>query len=367
MKIIHFITSIDKSSGGTTVYIQLLSKGLKNYVDLLVVTGISGKPIILNSVNTRFLDLSIVRWFKLKKEIYNLLLEEKPNIVHINGIWQPQCWLFQLVAQQLNIKVVLSPHGMLDPYILQRHPQKKKLALALYQFKAVKQANYLHATSGLELSNIRKLGFMQGAVVVPNSIDISEIKPKVSWNNKVKKILYLSRVHSQKGVEQLIEAVSKLQKDDFELIIAGNGEQNFMEMLQHKIDKNNLEKKVHLIGGVFGDKKWELFQSADIFVLPSFSECFGIVVAEALAAGIPVITTTGTPWQELETHRCGWWIDLSVDNLVKALDEAIHTDTIELKSMGERGQKLVMNKYDIKIVAQQMKYFYEGIDKVVVR
>lgn len=359
MKIIHFITSIDKSSGGTTAYMQLLSKGLKDIVDLLVITGLSPNPIELNSIDTRFLDLSISRWYKLKKEIYNLLVNEKPDIVHINGIWQPQCWLFQKVAQQLEIKVILSPHGMLDPYILQRHPFKKKLALKLYQYKAVKKTDYLHATSELELCNIRRLGFNQKAVIVPNCIDIFEIKPKVIWDNKIKKILFLSRLHNQKGVELLIEAVGKIKRDDFELIIAGNGELNYLEKLKQQI----VEKKIHIVGGVYGEQKWDLFQSADIFVLPSFSECFGIVVAEALATGIPVITTTGTPWQELETNRCGWWVDLNVPNLVNALNEAINKTSKELQEMGLRGRKLVEEKYEIKAVAERMFLFYTEIIK----
>lgn len=91
------------------------------------------------------------------------------------------------------------------------------------------------------------------------------------------------------------------------------------------------------------------------------SENFGIVVPEALAIGIPVITTTGTPWQELETEKCGWWIDLNVTNLVKALTEAIGLQPEELKEMGLRGRELVKEKYEIKAVAEQMNRFYELI------
>jgi glycosyltransferase involved in cell wall biosynthesis len=360
MKVLHFITSIDKTAGGTTVYMQLLSTELKSLVDLVVVTGLSPNPVYLKDVQVQFFDLSLNRWYSLAREFREFLEVNQPDIVHINGIWNPQCWLFQKVAQDLGIKIVLSPHGMLEPYILHRHPLKKKLALALYQHRALRNVDYYHTTAQSELDQVRKLGYTQTAVVIANGIETTDVLLKTEWK-AVRNLLFLSRVHPKKGIDLLIEAVAQLPVNTLQITIAGEGDAAYVEELKRLAIQRNVAHQFHFVGGVYGQQKWELYQQSDLFVLPTYSENFGIVVPEALYTGLPVLTTTGTPWQELETEKCGWWIDLSVDNLAKALTEAIHTDTVELKSMGERGRKLVMSKYDVKEVAEKMKYFYQGV------
>ncbi|HEY6913358.1 MAG TPA: glycosyltransferase, partial [Paludibacter sp.] len=363
LKIIHFITSIDKSGGGTTAFLQLISGELKKEVDLVIVTKETTQSVELKDIKVRFLNLSISRLLVLEKEFLHLLKAEQPDIVHINGIWEPQTWLFQKTAQQLGIKVIMSPHGMLEPYILNRHPLKKQLALALYQRKAVKSVDYLHATAQSELKQFRKLGYLQPAEIIANGIELADIKSKTTWN-EVRNILFLSRVHPKKGLEILIEAVARLENKQLLLItIAGEGEPDYVESLKKLAVEQHVSHLFNFIGPVYGCRKWDLYENSDLFVLPTYSENFGIVVAEALATGIPVITTTGTPWQELETNRCGWWIDLNVQNLVKTLNEAINKTSAELKEMGLRGRKLIGDKYEIKAVSASMFLFYNKIIK----
>lgn len=364
MKVIHFIAAIDKTAGGTTAYMQLLSAELKNWIELVVVAGTSPTPVDLTGVRVHFFNQNLLRWFSIQKEFEKFLKDEKPDLVHINGIWTPYNWLFQKEAQRQGIKVILSPHGMLEPYILNRHPLKKKIGLALYQDKAINNADFLHATAQSELDQFRKLGYDQSAAIIPNGIDLSEVKQKTDWNTgPVKNMLFLSRVHPKKGIELFIEAVAQLKSDQFKVTIAGEGAPAYVESLKKLAFQKGVFHLFDFVGGVYGNQKWELFQKADLFVLPTYSENFGIVIAEALATGIPVITTTGTPWKELETYHCGWWIELSATNLITALAEAINTNSEDLKVMGLRGRKLVEERYSIQSVVTKMQQLYKSFQK----
>lgn len=357
MKIIHYIASIDQGGGGTTEYMRLLSKTLKNKTSLSIATGISANPITIDGVSVKFFNGSVLRWFSLVNEFRTFLESEKPDIVHINGIWSPQNWGFQKAAQELNIKVVLSPHGMLESWILNRNPLKKKIALLLFQNKAIQKVDHIHATAQMEKDSIRKLRFKNQITIIPNGIDLSEMKKsKVEYGTK--KMVFMSRIHPKKGIEILLEAWRSCDTTGWTLEIAGTGDALYTANLR---DRAQNLKNVHFIGAVYEETKWNFLRSADVMVLPTHSENFGIVVAEALAVGVPVITTKGTPWQDLENYNCGWWIDLSVINLELALFEVFNTSTDKLQEMGYNGKKMVKEKYDIEAIGKNMVELYNTI------
>lgn len=355
MKIVHYIASIDKSGGGTTEYMRLLSKELKDEVSFSIATGFSNDPISIDGVSIKFFNSNILRWFFLIKEFRIYLEYEKPDIVHINGIWSPQNWGFQKIAQNLGIKVIISPHGMLEPWILAHNPWKKKIALFLYQKKALQRSTCLHATAQMEAKNIKALGFKNQVHIIPNGIDISDVK-EIKTHYGSRKIVFLSRIHPKKGIELLLEAWRKSDKKDWVLEIAGNGDENYIAKL-----KNSAEdlKNVHFVGAKYGISKWEFLLSADVMILPTHSENFGIVVAEALAVGVPVITTHGTPWEDLEIKQCGWWIHLSVSNLEAIIEKVTRTSVADLKNMGIQGRNLVLEKYEIKVVTKELIDLYK--------
>ena len=118
---------------------------------------------------------------------------------------------------------------------------------------------------------------------------------------------------------------------------------------------------VDFCGGVYGEKKWELYRNADVFVLPTYSENFGIVIAEALASGTPVITTKGTPWEELNTVKCGWWTKIGSEPTKKALANFLSLSSYELKRMGINGRILVEEKYSTKKIANEMFNLYRKL------
>lgn len=357
MKVIHFIAGIDKKEGGTAEYMRLLGSELKNHIEIIVATGISSNPIAIKGVKIKFFRTNVLRWFFMLKEFQIFLLTEKPDIVHINGIWSPQNWGFQKKAQELGIKVILTPHGMLEPWIMAQNPWKKKLGLFLYQKKAIQRAECIHATAQMESDNIRALGFKNPIYIIPNGIDISDVK-EIKTHYGTRKMVFLSRIHPKKGIELLLEAWRNINTGGWSLEIAGNGDENYIANLKQSAhDISN----VHFVGPKYGDFKWKFLQSADVMILSTYSENFGIVVAEALAVGIPVITTQGTPWEDLEIYQCGWWIELSVTNLEGIIAKVTHKSVDELKSMGIQGRNLIREKYEIKAITNKIIELYQKV------
>jgi glycosyltransferase involved in cell wall biosynthesis len=191
---------------------------------------------------------------------------------------------------------------------------------------------------------------------------VEEIAMKSDWTRK-KTILFLSRIHVKKGIELLMAAFAGIKEKllGYTLVVAGEGEPNYIAHLKGLSEQLGIASQVEFPGGIYGESKWERYRNADVFVLPTYSENFGLVVAEALASGTPVMTTTGTPWQELQTLHCGWWVNPDVKALEKALNGFLHTSDGELEQMGRNGRKLIEEKYSSKKMAQDLLKLYRNI------
>ena len=183
-------------------------------------------------------------------------------------------------AKSFGYKVVYTPHGMLEPYAIKRHYWTKKLpAILLFQKKGLKVADLIHATADTEKNNLIRLGWNKNVHVIVNCVQVDEIKMKTSWR-RTKNVLFLSRVHPKKGVNFLIEAVAQLKNEfaDYTFTIAGPGENAYIQELKGLSEKCGVVDMFNFIGPVYGNAKWPLYRKADLFVLPTYSENFGIVV-----------------------------------------------------------------------------------------
>lgn len=366
MKIIHFVPSIDRTSGGVGSYMQLLAKELGKLCELYIVTANTKHQLKIDNAEVRYIPCSIGQYSAMKKEWNAILDEIKPDLVHVNCCWMPCCALTQKWAQKKNYKVILTPHGMLEPWIIKRHYWTKKVpALLLYQKAAIKNADCIHATAESEKRNILKLGYNEKVEIIANGIDVDNIKIKNNWKRN-KNILFLSRIHVKKGIEFLLEAVSllKLQLKGYTITIAGEGDQTYISSLKSKALELGIDKMVNFCGGVYGEKKWELYRKADVFVLPTYSENFGIVIAESLACGTPVITTIGTPWESLNSNKCGWCTAIGTQPLKEALLSFLDLSENILQEYGLRGRRLIEKSFSIKIVANQFLQLYNKLSTI---
>lgn len=276
--------------------------------------------------------------------IQQICEQKQIDLIHLHGMWSPFLAVAALLAHRRGIPLVISPHGCLEPWALQYKRPKKLLALKTYQGEVLRSASLFVATADQELRSIRNLGFRQPVAVVPNGVEVMSIS-RSSVQGEVKTFLFLSRLHPIKGLLDLVEAWAMVRRRGWRIVIAGGDEEGYRAKVEALIRLKGLESDFEFAGFVDGARKQDCFDKADVFILPTYSENFGIAVAEALANELPVITTKGAPWSDLVDHHCGWWVPPGVQGISEALIEAMECDPSELRKMGRRGRQLVIDKY----------------------
>src|SRR5262245_35997017 len=276
------------------------------------------------------------------------------DILHDTGLWLPPNHAAAKLAREIGLPFVVSPRGMLASWAIRLRGWKKRLAWALYQRRDLESAQVLHATSTDEAKDFRMLGFSQPIAVIPNGVDMPSwpLAPQQIKGQRV--ALFLSRIHPVKGLVNLVRAWEQVRPSNWRVVVAGGNENGHQAEVEATVHDLGLASTFSFVGQVDGREKWELYRTAHLFILPSHSENFGMVVAEALACGLPVITTKGTPWEALTQHRCGWWVDVGVEPLADALRAAVALDDAERCEMGSRGRRLVEHEYTWAVVAKQI-------------
>ena len=174
-------------------------------------------------------------------------------------------------------------------------------------------------------------------------------------------LLFLSRIHPKKGIELLLQALSQLQHQAFNLILAGSGEESYEQQIQQMISESHLAPRVQTVGFVQGTLKQKLLSQADLFVLTSYSENFGIVVLEALAAGTPTLITPGVALASLvEAHDLGWVCEMTQESIAQTMIQALSNPQI-LQEKGQHAQRLVRANYSWKAIAQKLIHQYQQV------
>jgi glycosyltransferase involved in cell wall biosynthesis len=277
------------------------------------------------------------------------------------GLWMHQSLVNLRHHRRTRRPYLVTPHGMLDPWAVRHAGWKKRLVGWWFEDEHLRRASCLRATAPMEAGHFRAYGLRNPIAVVPSGIDLPPLLPRQSVADR-KRLLFLSRLHPKKGIEYLLRAWARLPRHhaDWELVIAGPDE------IGHRAGMQHLAESVGLADVVWhepvqGVAKSALYRSADLFVLPTHAENFGLVVAEALAHELPAVTTTNAPWDGLERHRCGWWIELSDDALAAALDDAMSLAESDRRAMGERGRAWMARDFAWPAIARQMHEVYTWV------
>ena len=363
MKILSFVSSLDLSSGGPSRSVPMLAKGLAELgVDITLMT------IRSENMNTHALEGTTVKLKVLeptfsRKEIAKYLADERFELIQIQSVWEMPYHKMILEARKQNIPYIVTPRGMLEPWSLSQKKWKKKLAWWLYQRNDVQKSACVFTTAKMEAEHVSNLGITTCKAVIPNGIETDAYPCKTSVEGVKKQVLFLSRVHVKKGIELLFEAWKRLHTDyaDWQLLVIGNGEAEYIHSLENRVESLGLKDSIKILPPVFGEAKIKVYQESALFCLPSFSENFGMVIAEAMSCGTPVITTTNCPWEILNETDTGWCVDLSVDNLERALREAMGMDANALYDMGQRASKFIYDNFDYRSITRKTLRLYEWL------
>ncbi|QWP36527.1 glycosyltransferase [Akkermansia muciniphila] len=344
--ILQTIASLDSRSGGTSTCTYDLVKALNASgmpTDILTLQpGSPEERMVGEDSFIHACPFDARTPLAVSRNIRRFLAGSRYSLYHTNGLWLDVNHATCAHARKTDTPCIVSLHGMLYPQALERGGWKKKLMLALGHRKDISGAACVHVTCDKEMEYYRDMGFSNPVAVIPNPVRIPEYLADIRRpGHEGFRAGFLGRLHPIKNLEALITAWGQLRLPNAELLLIGDGDPEYKARLEELVRAENISN-ISFTGFVSGRRKYEMLASLDVLCAPSHQENFGMSIAEALLAGTPVIASRGTPWEALNTRRCGWWCGNDSSSLAAALENAFSLSPQERLAMGERGRALVM-------------------------
>jgi glycosyltransferase involved in cell wall biosynthesis len=280
------------------------------------------------------------------------------DVIHSHNLWMaPNLYPAMTHGRR---RLVVSPRGTLAPAAFAYSRLTKLACWFMGQGAAVCFADCVHATAESELNELRELGIRAPIAVIPNGVDLPTLAGR-EQRGKQKQVLFLSRIHPKKGLDLLLPAWVRLQDSfpEWNLKIGGPDE-GYSSDLKRLAGILGCKRTV-FAGALFGEQKRYAIDETDVFVLPTRSENFGIVVAEALGAQLPVVTTKGTPWIDLDARGCGRCVDITVDGIEGGLRSLMSMSDEERLSMGRVGRQWMERDFTWDQVGKKMAQLYRWL------
>jgi glycosyltransferase involved in cell wall biosynthesis len=297
------------------------------------------------------------------------------DIAHIHSIRHWPGLATRRIAAAKQRPLLISLHGMLYPEHLKKSPVRKAMLHTLFENATLRSAQCLHATSMQELDSIRQFGCRNPIAVIPLGIgaqadtglssaaECAALESRWPALRGQRRLLYLGMLDPKKGLLRLIAAWSRLQERfaSWHLVIAGPGIGDYEAEVRREAARARLDDRVTFVGPQYGTDKALMLRQSELLVLPSDWENFGIVVGEALSMGVPVIASRTSPWQAIEQHDCGWWIEPTIDSLTQTLDVALAQSREQLSQRGARGKELIASRFSWAASGRAMAQVYSWL------
>ncbi|MGH8529126.1 MAG: glycosyltransferase [Nevskiales bacterium] len=372
LRVVHTVAGLDPGYGGPSRSVVQLAEALvqaRPSASVQVLTTGSedfaasarSQHVNLNAITLRAGWQRVLRYSPEFSQRLRLLAAQSARaVVHDHGLWLPTNHVAASVARQLGVPRIVSPRGMLSDWARSHRRWKKSAAWHLYQHGDLASATALHATSAEEALEFRRAGLRQPIAIVPNGIVMPPAGMPHHGAGK-KRAVVLCRLHPVKGLEELLHAWATLRPSDWELWIAGPDENGYGQLLKKMADTLGLRGLVQFQGALSDDEKWRFLSGGHLFVLPSRSESFAIVVGEALAAGLPILTTKAVPWPQLSEWGCGWQVSPGLESLTEGLRRPLSMSVQQLGSMGESGARYVKRLFSWSHLAEEQWQVYRWL------
>ena len=285
------------------------------------------------------------------------------DIIHHHALWLRTLHYAHRAAADSGARFVISPRGMMSRWAWGHHDWKKKLARALIHPGALAAAHGWHATSEEEAAEIRALGYAQPVCVAPNGVDAPDVaataRAAAHWTSACPAVaprpgaLFYSRFHQKKRVLELVDLWLEHGPRDWLLLLVGIPQNYTAAQLEDYVMRQSGAGRVQAFDGTGRPTPYAV---ASLFVLPSHNENFGLVVAEAMAHGVPALVTDTTPWRGLNLNDRGWCVPWS--DFPAALRTATAEAPRALRERGARAREWVMREFSWDKSARDLAAFY---------
>jgi glycosyltransferase involved in cell wall biosynthesis len=365
MRLVHVVPHIDQEAAGPSYSVPRLCQSLAefgNQVELSCLAARGEIPGVALDIHPQW---PVLGRFAISTSLAGALRRKAAvvDVVHNHSLWSMVNVASGWAVPGRRAKLVTSPRGTLSAWALSRSRSAKSLLWPL-QRRALARADLLHATSDVEYQEIREQGFTAPVVVIPNGIDVPALPSEGVRTDapSMRTLLFLSRIHPTKGLDRLLHAWAQLQEihPDWCLVVAGHGETAHVEQVKSLAHQLGLQR-ITFPGPRYGEAKAHAYRCADLFVLPTHSENFGMVVAEALAHGCPSVVSKGAPWPGLLTESCGWWVANDSEILTTTLHAAIQLPAGDRAAMGLRGRAWMERDFGWHAIGQKMDAAYRWL------
>ncbi|MGI2903785.1 hormogonium polysaccharide biosynthesis glycosyltransferase HpsP [Tolypothrix sp. VBCCA 56010] len=397
MRILQIVPSISLIYGGPSQMVLGLSSALaQENVKVTILTtdsnGDSGQkpldvplncPVKQDGYEIIYFRCSPFRRYKFSLDLLKWLNNHAHefDLAHIHALFSPISSAAATVCRQKNLPYILRPLGTLDPADLRKKKQLKQLYATFLERANLAGAAAIHFTSDQEAKISERFGVSTHDLVIPLGVippggeggrggggergKENTIRNQFGIPSNVALVLFMSRIDPKKGLNLLIPALEKLLAEggNFYFVLAGTNPQDpdYEEKIRLQIENSPLRSHTTITGFVTGELKSALLQAADLFVLPSYYENFGIAVAEAMVAQVPVIISDQVHiWHQVRDSESGWVGTTDVESLVELLREALQNPA-ECRRRGLRAQEYALQNFSWEAIARQTIQAYNQI------